>query len=293
MLIDSHQHVFWLNKNDREIVREMDELGIDQAWLLTWYLPPGENNPGYHVGTNPLHIRPDGTHAGMPLSDVLAARDRFPDRFVAGYCPCPLEGNAAAAFESAYHMHGVRVCGEWSYRMLLDDPRAIELFRAAGRLKCPVVLHMDVPYLPDAAGNSVYQPFWHAGTVDNLERALRACPDTIFIGHAPGFWREISADATTQSAIRPSGPVLPGGRIQKLLDTFPNLHADLSAGSGLNALMRDPAHARQFILRNADRLLYGRDNIGHDLFRFLQTLDLPPDVRKKLYSVNALKLVPA
>ena len=37
------------------------------------------------------------------------------------------------------------------------------------------------------------------------------------------------------------------------------MYGDLSAGSGLNALMRDQEHARDFIQRHQDRLLYGSD----------------------------------
>jgi hypothetical protein len=36
--------------------------------------------------------------------------------------------------------------GEWSYRMLLDDPRSLELFRKAGEIEAPVVLHIDTLY---------------------------------------------------------------------------------------------------------------------------------------------------
>ena len=46
----------------------------------------------------------------------------------------------------------------------------------------------DVPYLPDPqTGRPVYQRSWYGGTIENLERALRSCPETRFIGHAPGF----------------------------------------------------------------------------------------------------------
>jgi len=34
---------------------------------------------------------------------------------------------------------------------------------------------------------------------------------------------------------------------------------DLSAGSGLNAMQRDEDHAREFLERHQDRLLYGSD----------------------------------
>jgi predicted TIM-barrel fold metal-dependent hydrolase len=292
MLIDSHNHSHYNGVGPEGLIAEMDAFGIDLAWLLTWYLPPSEHVPSSHRAFNPRNVRPDGTHAGVTLADVLETCQRFPTRFVAGYCPCPTEGNAADLFEAAYRVYGVRICGEWSYRTVLDDPRAIELFRRAGQLHCPVVLHIDAPYLPDAQGKPIYQEFWYGGNLEALARALQACPATIFIGHAPGFWRYLSGDEAAERAIYPAGPIHPGGRLLELFEQFPNLWADLSAGSGLGALRRDPGFARDFLIRYADRLLYGRDNKGNALQEFLKTLDLPQPVRDKLFFQNAQKLVP-
>jgi predicted TIM-barrel fold metal-dependent hydrolase len=41
------------------------------------------------------------------------------------------------------------------------------------------------------------------------------------------------------------------------------MFGDLSAGSGLNALTRDEAHAREFLTRHQDKLLYGSDCNDH------------------------------
>ncbi|MFT5377266.1 MAG: putative TIM-barrel fold metal-dependent hydrolase [Candidatus Latescibacterota bacterium] len=291
-VVDSHMHVNYHGLDAAAVVGEMDDFGIDRAWILTWYLPPSENVPSANSGFSPLNKRADGTHAGVILRDVVDACAAFPERLVAGYCPCPSEENAPDLFEAAYRTHGVRVCGEWSYRMLLDDPRSIELFRKAGTLGCPVVLHLDVPYLPDAKGTQVYQPHWYGGMPGPLERALQACPQTIFIGHAPGFWRYISGDAEREPETYPRGPIEPGGELIRLLDTYGNLYADLSAGSGLGALRRDREHGRSFLLRYADRILYGRDAPGNDLQGFLKQMDLPEEVLSKIFSLNALRLVP-
>ena len=51
-------------------------------------------------------------------------------------------------------------------------------------------------------------------------------------------------------------------------------------------------HTEQFIIRYADRLLFGRDQYGNDLDKFLPTLDLPEDVLTRVHSENALRLVP-
>jgi len=292
VIIDAHQHVFWHKKNDADLVANMDEHGIDVSWLLTWEIPPEEDSPFYHGGLNPCRFREDGTHAGIVLSDVLRARDRYPRRFVAGYAPDPRKGKAPEAFEAAWHMHGVRVCGEWKFRMPIDDPCCLELFRTAGRLKCPVVLHLDVPYLPDAgSGQMVYQPGWYGGTVANLHRACQACPDTVFCGHGPGFWREISGDADAAPSVYPDGPVAPGGRLYELFESNPNLYGDMSAGSGLGALARDSEHAVKFVRQFQDRLLFARDYYDGALHEFLQSLDLPEDLREKIYFRNAAALV--
>lgn len=290
-IVDTHQHVNWCGRDTTGLVADLREHNVTYAWLLTWCLGPTEE-PGRHLHYfNPAHygLTP---HPGMPLSDIIEAKAHYPRDFIVGYCPHPSWPDAPKLLEAAHDTHGARVCGEWKYRLPFDDPRCLELFQVAGRLKMPVVLHLDVPYLPDAQGAPVYQPEWYGGTVDNLARALQACPDTIFIGHAPGFWREISGDAKRESKQYPDGPIVPGGRLLRLFAEYPNLWADLSAESGRTALARDPVHAVEFITRHADRLLFGRDFYGGKLPALLQTLPLAADVVEKIYWQNAERLVP-
>lgn len=290
-IVDTHQHVYWHGRDDRGLIADLDDHGIEYAWLLSWEIAPSEDDPAYHPVLNPLHVRADGTHAGIVLADLVKARDRYPDRFVLGYCPHPLQPRAPDLLRAAARMFGVRVCGEWKFRLPFDDPRCIELFRVAGELELPVVLHLDVPYLAGENGATSYQPKWYGGTVENLERALQSCPRTCFIGHAPGFWREISGNAEADPALYPTGNVTEGGRLYRLFDSYGNLYADLSAGSGRFALERDAAHAVEFLTRFQDRLLFARDYYGQDLHRFLATLSLPEEVVNKIYFRNAEKLV--
>ena len=273
----------------------MDEQEIEKAWLLSWEVAPEEDVPNESAVLNPLHMRSDGTHAGIPLSDLVLARDRYPDRLVLGYCPHPLRGDAPALLESARRIFGARICGEWKFQLLFDDPRCLQVYRKAGELGMPVVLHLDVPFLPDGQGNWEYQKLWYGGTVDNLERALQACPDANFIGHAPGFWREIGGDADEiTNAYNPEDvAVVSRGRLDRLFQTYTNLYADLSADSALRALKRDRGFCKEFIGRYADRLLFGRDYYGDDLHTFLQSLDLPHDVTRKIYFENANRLIDA
>jgi len=77
-----------------------------------------------------------------------------------------------------------------------------------------------------------------------------------------------------------------------MLHQYPNLYADLSAGSGLNALKRDPAFAGEFLLEFQDRVMYARDYFDNRHQEFLNSLELPGDVLAKIYAGNALRLVP-
>ena len=115
---------------------------------------------------------------------------------------------------------------------------------------------------------------------------------TTFIGHAPGFWRHISGDAGTDPKVYPDGPIISGGKLIALLDRFPNLWADLSAGSGLTAMRRNTDHSLRFIERYQDRLLYGRDAADNNLMEFLNALPITENVRQKLFAKNSLRLVP-
>lgn len=291
-LVDSHQHVFFQKHDDAGLIRNMDALGIQYSWLLSWEIPPGDPSAEYAALLNPARVRPDGTHPGILLDDLLTARNRYPDRFVLGYCPAPTVSEPWKLLRTAHAMHGARVCGEWKFRVPFDDPRCLETFRVAGDLGMPVVLHLDVPYLKNSSGTLEYQHRWYGGTVTNLERALAACPQTNFIGHAPGFWREMGTDADDSPDAYPSGKVQGEGRIYQLFDRWPNLYADLSA-SGFVALKRDPEHAKRFLHRYQDRLLFGRDFCDTDLPDLLASLNLEPALLEKICWQNAEKLVAA
>lgn len=290
-IIDTHQHVFWHDRDDAGLIADMDAHGIEYAWLLTWEIAPAEHAENYAQVLNPLRYRSDGTLEGIPLDDLLIAKRNYPDRFVLGFCPHPLRGNAPARLKAAVNMYGVKVCGEWKFRMPFDDPRCIMLFRMAGELGLPVVLHLDVPFLSDENGNPIYQNAWYGGTVENLERALIACPATIFIGHAPGFWREISADANAVSTVYPKGPIKKPGQVHRLLENHDNLYADLSADSGRFALERDPEHAKKFLSDFSTKLFFARDYYGTKLHDFLGSLNLNEETRNNIYWRNAEKFV--
>ena len=59
MLIDAHQHPFWHGRDGAGLLADMDQYGIDRAWLLTWEVLRHEDDRALHGHINPLHLRPD------------------------------------------------------------------------------------------------------------------------------------------------------------------------------------------------------------------------------------------
>ena len=86
-------------------------------------------------------------------------------------------------------------------------------------------------------------------------------------------------------------PVKKDGEIIKLLRKYPNLYCDLSAGSGLNALRRDPEYAAEFLDEFQDRILYARDCFHNQHQEFINSLGLPESALEKIYFKNAEKLL--
>lgn len=283
MLIDAHQHTNWHGKNCDAVVADMDRAGIDVSWLLSWEVPDGEWDPTYYTAYDPRRV-------GMPFEDIIHACERHPTRFVAGYAPDPRRPDAIQRLEAAVKMYNVRVYGELKLRILFDDPDAVRMFRKCGELGLPVQFHIDIPVKELKPGQRDY---WYCVDIDRLETVLKLCPDTIFIGHAPGFWRHISGDGYSGEDAYPKGPVTPGGRVPELLSKYKNLYADLSAGSGRVAISRPPeGQGRQFLIEFQDRMLYGRDCFDDRLMEFLKSQDLPKDAWDKITHLNAQKLVP-
>lgn len=282
--IDVHNHPYWLGHDARKMVANMDRYGIARTWLLAWECPKHERSPSYDATLNP-----EGE--GIRFADVVRMAEQYPDRFIPGWAPDPRRPETRRRLKAAVDLHGVRVYGEMKLRMTYDSPDALSIFQLCAELGLPVLFHLDVT-LPRGtpAGNWQY---WYGGHIDAVERAMQACPDTVFIGHAPGFWREISGDAEQEPSSYPRGkPIVPGGRILQLLDKYPGLHCDISAGSGHTALSRDLDFTRKFCIDYQDRILHGRDGFDNNHMTLLRALHLPDNVFNKIMFGNAERLVP-
>ena len=285
MIIDAHNHADWHKHNLDKFIENMDTYHIDKTWLLTWESPYDEYSPEYNHVVNVDAKREVGP---VSFARTLSYVERRPDRFILGFAPDPRRPEAIDRLHTAIDLYGVKVCGEVKLRMMYDNPVAIRLWRFAGEHGLPVTFHFDYEF---NTGRKYPRPnYWYGGGIDCLERVLKLCPETNFLGHAPGFWSHISGDDKFDKEGYPKGPVLPGGRIPELLEKYPNLYCDLSAGSGCNALSRDPEFGKKFLITWQDRCVYARDYFDNIHQEFINSLNLDQEVCDKIYYKNALKL---
>ncbi|HTF67034.1 MAG TPA: amidohydrolase family protein [Edaphobacter sp.] len=196
----------------------------------------------------------------------------------------------------------------------IDDERFDPIFTACGELKLPVMFHTADPtafFQPIDAHNERYEelaahPDWaftdssvsKRELLEQRNRVIGRHPEVTFVG----------------AHLAESGEDL--AFLAEQMDALPNLMIDISARTP--ELGRQPYSARNFLLKYADRILFGTDLLPSDemyrlYYRFLETADeyfeypshasrqgrwnicgvfLPDDVLKKIYRENALKLMP-
>ncbi|MEM7536425.1 MAG: amidohydrolase family protein [Chloroflexota bacterium] len=284
-IIDAHNHPDWHGHNLQKFLQNMATYNIERTWLLSWESLPDEYAPDPYFKVS---LTQDGYP--IPFSNCLRYKQAAPEKFTLCYGPDPRRPEAIDQLEAAIELHGVQVYGELKLRMMYDNPDALRMYRYCGEKKLPVVVHIDYPL---ETGQRYPRPtWWYGGGIAPFERAVQACPETIFIGHAPGFWAHISGDDLYDKVAYPSGPVLPDGKLLQMFRDYPNLYADLSAGSALRALSRDREFSKDFLIEFQDRLLYGRDCFDNRCQELLNGLDLSETVLQKIYADNALRLAP-
>jgi predicted TIM-barrel fold metal-dependent hydrolase len=157
----------------------------------------------------------------------------------------------------------------YGVNMNFDDPKNMRLFEACSLVGLPVMFHMDQNKNLDEIG------------FPRLQNALKTYPKLIFIAHSD-WWKRLG-----------------DGSCEKLLQNYPNLYADISCTVGRSAIGRDKAMAREFFIRNADKLLFATDSgwwsLGKDKkqageFSLIDELKLPKDVEDKICRRNAERL---
>jgi len=221
-----------------ELIAMYDTLGIEKGVIS----PIIKVEQSLEVNTN------------REIRDIV---EKYPDRFD-WFCGVdPRQGDNAPTTDFSYILNyyksvGAKGVGEILANMYFDDPRVWNLFKHAEACNMSVTFHIG-------ADNGDYGLIDEFG-LPRLEKTLQQFPDLTFLAHSQRWWAHMSGDVTeAEFCGYPEGRVAPGGRVVELMRKYPNLCGDLSAGSGCNALLRDPEFAYGFIEEFQDRLFFGTD----------------------------------
>lgn len=207
---------------------------------------------------------------------------------------------------------GLTVTDSRGVRVPTDDPRLDPIFRKAGELGIPVLIHtgeprsffdphdkynerwLELKQFPNRARPSAKFPSWEK-VMKEQHDLFGKHPNTKFISAHFG-WMANDLES-----------------LGKLLDRYPNVYTEVAAI--VAELGRQPKFARAWFIKYQDRVLFGKDTYApveyHTYFRIFESSDeyfdyfrkrhafwkmyglgLPDEVLKKFYYKNALKLLP-
>jgi predicted TIM-barrel fold metal-dependent hydrolase len=197
-------------------------------------------------------------------------------------------------------------------RITVDDPRLDAVWKKAGELKIPVIIHTADP-----------KPFWQP-LDENNERWLELVthPERKRSDTQPAPWDTLIAEQHRLFKKHPKTTFIAAhfgwyandlAKLGKLLDEMPNVVIEF--GAVIAELGRQPKMAKQFFIKYQDRIMFGKDSWVPDeyatYFRVLETEDeyfpyhkkyhafwamygmgLPDDILKKIYYKNAIRIIP-
>ncbi|MDY3979208.1 MAG: amidohydrolase family protein [Tidjanibacter sp.] len=267
---------------------------------------------------------------GAPFDEMVERYGAYPDRFAIW---CSLDytdfdkedwSERAIARLEELHSKGAVGIGEMVDKGLgdtyarpvsglgihIDDPKLQPVLKRAGELGMPVNIHLAEPIWMYEELNNHNDGLMN-GANWKVDTTIEGCYDYNEIMAA--FERAVAANPnTTFIACHYMNMTNDYPRLGALLDKYNNLYVDIGARIGESAVI--PRASRRFIMKYADRVLYGTDNgMSPDMYRFtfriLETDDehiyqpdfgyhwsysgfyLPNDVLHKIYRDNALKII--
>ena len=154
--------------------------------------------------------------------------------------------------------------------LMFDDPKNLMLYEACEKVGLPVMFHID-------QNKNMVEP-----GMERVDRVLKMFPKCKVVAHAY-WWRQLQ-----------------NGTCDRQLQEHPNLYADMSGHVVVQVLNRDRKYAREFLIRNQDKILWATDegwwSFGskerqmNQHYTFFEELDLPDEVRQKIYRDNARKV---
>src|SRR5262245_1589334 len=229
-IIDLHQHTNYLGRSDEALVAHQRALGVQKTVLL----PAGSKY---------------GLAADCGGNDtVMNLARQYPKEFFFFANELPDLPEARPVIEK-YLKAGAIGIGEQKFPVECDSSHIEKIAEIAREFDVAMLLHFE-----DKMYNFGLERFY---------RILDKFPTVRFIGHAQTWWGNIDRNHD-QTVMYPKTKVTPGGITDRLLSDYSNMFGDLSAGSGLNSLLRDEDRTREFLQRHQDKLLYGSDCTDHE-----------------------------
>jgi len=254
MFIDIHVHVRRIPgplrhgkpayATPEQLIERYDAIGVERAVLL----------PG---------VSPECAYAPQSNEDILEICQTHPGRFIPF---CNVDPRAMANAPDAplgdllrfYRDRGYKGIGEVTANLPFLHPMMLNLFRHVEEVGFPLTFHVACRL------GGIYGVYDDPG-LPQFEQCLQRFPNLRFLAHSQSFWAEMAPlETPADRGGYPKYPVNEEGVVPKLFRRYPNLYGDLSAGSGCNALSRDPGYAVTFLNEFQDRLLFGTDICAPD-----------------------------
>ncbi|MEO8766577.1 MAG: amidohydrolase family protein [Ginsengibacter sp.] len=237
-IIDVHQHSNYNGRDDNKyLVAHQRAMGATTTILL----PAGSpvKSASTHDGFS------NGLACGISGNEVTYRfAKEHPKEFLFGACEVPDQPDVVDEIEK-YLKLGAVVIGELKFGVECDSPGMQKIYQLAQEYDVPVLMHWQ------------YQMYNYG--IERFHTMLEKYPKVNFIAHAQEWWGSIDKNYVPTTEMYPKGKITPGGLSDLLLSDYPNQYADLSATSGQHSLTRDEDHARKFLERHQDKLLFGSD----------------------------------
>jgi len=225
-VIDIHQHIVYNDRTAEQLIAHQRTMGVSTSVLM----PTGDRGAGHPGGS--------GDHEA-----VLELCRSHPGEFVFFANEISDRAEAPKIIERQLRRGAIGI-GEQKFRVDCDSPHIERIAEVARSFGVPVLMHFE---------HGRYNRH-----IERFHRILEKYPTVSFIGHAQAWWGNIDKNHD-QTKSYPRGSVTPGGITDRYLSDYSNCYADLSAGSGYNAITRDEDRYREFIVRHQDKLVYGSD----------------------------------
>src|SRR5882724_4425921 len=266
-VLDIHQHTNYSGRTDDQLVAHQRKMGVTKTILL----PSGfKQTPGLELGNTETCINLARNHPkefayfGNELPDIPTAREVL----------------------EKYLKNGALGIGEQKFHVDCDSSYMQQVAEIAREHHVPVLMH--------------FQHDTYNLHIERFHTMLEKYPKVNFIGHAQTWWANIDR-ACDQVTMYPKGKVTAGGITDRLLSDHPNMYGDLSAGSGLNSMLRDEDQARQFLDRHQDKLMFGSDCtdtlgegdkcLGAQILAAVRRLAPDPKIQRKIFHQNAMRII--